>query len=112
MIFSPDLAAKVLAGEKTVTRRPVKRDQNDRLLPCRYRPRQSYAVQDRRGGRELGRIKVQSAYRETLRFASITEGEARFEGFASPGDFAARWVELYGSSYPVEVWRIVFRLEP
>ncbi len=109
MIFAPDLAAKVLAGEKTVTRRPVKRDADGRLTPCTYKPNRTYAVQDARGGKQLGRIRIVSAYREVLNLP-LRSAEAGYEGFDSPAAFRDRWLELYGSSYPADVWRIVFRL--
>jgi hypothetical protein len=110
VIFSAGLVEKVLDGSKTVTRRPVKRDREGRLLPCTYKPRRVYAVQERRGGMALGRIKIVSAYREVLAFPIPWE-EARHEGFASPAAFRDRWLELYGASYPVDVWRIVFTLD-
>ena len=111
MIFSPDLVEKVLAGEKTVTRLTVKRGSGPVLRPSQYKPRRTYAVQDPSRWREVTRIKIVSCYREVLKLP-LSEAEARFEGFATPGDFSVRWVKLYGSSYPVDVWRIVFRLEP
>ena len=56
MLFGDDLAAKVLAGEKTVTRRK----------PGKYRAGRSYSVQTKikdgpgkgRGGKQLARIGV------------------------------------------------------
>lgn len=109
MIFAPDLAAKITLGEKTVTRRPVKRDRRGHVLACTYQAGRSYAVQFCRGGLEVDRIRVLAVARETTEFP-ISWTEARREGFESPNAFENRWRELYGPSGPRDVWRITFEL--
>ena len=63
MIFKPELAEKVLAGEKTETRRVVK----DGEVECRYVPGRDYAVQPGRGKRAIGRIYITDVRREKLK---------------------------------------------
>lgn len=62
MIFGQEMIDAVLAGRKTVTRRPVKfldGPTRDWLrVPCRYKPGRTYAVQPRI---EEGRAKVGAA---------------------------------------------------
>lgn len=98
MNFQPELAAKVLAGTKVVTRRPVK----DSGKACRYRPGRPYAVQiprtegpgRGRGGKAIGYIHVTDVMRETLRMLSASE--AVREGFADREAFRDYWVDLHG----------------
>lgn len=118
MNFKPELAAKVLDGSKTVTRRPVK----DLEKPCRYRVNRSYGVQvpqtdgpgKGRGGKQLGRIAVVSVYRQRLGSIQLVEDgplEARREGFATVREFFDYWCWLYGEFDPgLFVDRIEFRL--
>ncbi len=108
MIFSPDLATLVLAGGKTQTRRRVYYDRDGRRLACTYSAGRDYAVQDRRGGRSLGRIKVLEVERVATFPISLTDAGA--EGFDSPAAFETRWIALYGQSPPGECWRIAFEL--
>lgn len=104
MIFSPDLAAKVLDGSKTQTRR---RDKVDG--PFRYKTGRDYAVQERRGGKALGRILVNAVWREYVQ--DISEEDARAEGFASRNGFLNRWHNMYGGLANHEVvWCIEFKL--
>lgn len=111
MIFSPDLAAKITLGVKTVTRRPVKRDSQGHALPCTYEPGKSYAVQLHRGGFAVDRILVKDVSRETLELP-LTWTEASAEGFANPRGFSEKWMSLYGDDAPSDVWRIEFELIP
>lgn len=107
MIFSGDLADKVLSGEKTQTRRPVKYDGITRI-PCQYKVGRTYAIQRKRGTHGLGpRILILSVERE--RVSSITPEDAHAEGFATTSDFLERWHSFYEFSYP-GCWRIEFRL--
>lgn len=123
MIFQPELAAKVLDGSKTVTRRPVKDNEDGSLKPCRYRPGRPYAVQvpqtdgrgKGRGGKAVGHIEVVGVNRQRL-YVGIAgpgsdEAEARREGFEYLADFTDYWIDLYGSWEPFTlVDRIEFRL--
>lgn len=105
MIFKPELIQKILSGEKTVTRRPLKAGEYE----CRYKVGRTYALQPGRGQRAVGRILVKAAtpgFLEELR----TTREARLEGFESVGDFLAYWARLYGEPVYLNqpVWRIRF----
>ncbi len=66
MIFKPELVEKILAGEKTETRRKAKPDGAQRYVPGR-----TYAVQPGRTKKGVARIKVLSAEAEILK--EITE---------------------------------------
>jgi hypothetical protein len=105
VIFSPELLPKVLDGTKTVTRRRVKPHEQS----CRYVPGRTYAVQDRRGGRGIGRIRVNTVRQEP--FSDITADEARLEGFTDASEMRAWWVTRYGvEAYEAPVWRIEFEI--
>lgn len=106
MIFRPVLAAKVLDGTKTETRRPVKRD----AVVSPYRAGRDYAVQDKRGGRALARIYVERVERSIV--GAIDEDAARREGFGSRDEFVDYWRMLYRGTWDesTPVWVISFRL--
>ena len=104
MIFKPEMAEKVLSGEKTETRRPVNVGQ-----PCRYRVGRSYAVQPGRGKHAIGRIGVVEVREESLR--EVDDAAAVREGFADSAEFIRYWFELYGSALSwAPVWVVRFRL--
>lgn len=105
MIFRPELVEKILAGEKTETRRRVKEGQ-----PCRYKAGQIYSVQPGRGKAGVARIRVGSVRREQL--GAIRREDAIREGFWSVSDFLSYWQSLYGSvDLTMEVWVIRFEVE-
>lgn len=105
MIFSPQLAKKVLDSTKTVTRR---RTEHRDGRPIRYTAAGVYAVQPGRGKRHVGHIVVTHAGLEPLQ--AITEEEARLEGFSGWPEFLDYWMKLHGSWNPGEiVARIAFR---
>ncbi len=105
MIFRPDLVEKILAGEKTETRRWL-----DPNRECRYRAGRSYAVQPGRGRRAVGRIRIKEVYPSTL--WHVDEDVARREGFGSREAFEKYWRGLHGWWNPgVWVWVIRFELE-
>jgi hypothetical protein len=112
VIFRPEMVDKILAGEKTVTRRPVKLlgyQPNPAQMPCRYEVGKDYAVQPGRGLKAVARIRVSDVRREQL-FA-IDTADARREGFDGGPEFAAYWRKLYGSFIPTQlVDRIEFQL--
>lgn len=105
MIFRGDLLAKVLSGEKTVTRRPVG--------GFVYRPNRHYAVQPKRGKVQVARIFVTRTRVEPL--GAIDDEDAGREGFADRQAFFRYWEGLYGLAAGTvdpaqQVWRIAFYL--
>jgi hypothetical protein len=98
VIFKPEMVEKILAGEKTVTRRPVKFETVDHGVTvaagCRYAPGQSYALQPGRGKKAVGRIFVTHRDREML--GTIDDAEAQLEGFEDRQEFRRYWESLYG----------------
>lgn len=109
MNFQPELAGKVMAGQKTVTRR---RSSTNPRSPwwherCSLKPDRTYAVCPGRGKPAIGRIRVLRVSSEGLGFPSLEE--ARREGFGSMAGFRRAWREINGSYDPDElVWRIEF----
>lgn len=124
MIFKPEMVEKILAGQKTVTRRPVKLEDGGYggaiFLPCRYEANKTYAIQPvieegpgkGRGGKEVARLFVVRIDRESLGGGlewSIYEAER--EGFEDWPAFREYWTRLYGSYDPTQlVDRIEFQL--
>lgn len=112
MNFRPELAAKVMAGEKTVTRRLV--SDNPRspwfIERCGLRPGKTYAVCPGRGKDAIGRVVVDAVMSEPL--GRISDSEARREGFANAAEFEAAFAAINGGYDPhVIVWRVVFRVD-
>lgn len=115
VIFSPDLAAKVVAGHKTVTRRPRTGSNPSEKAggwiddPCRYKAGKTYAVQPGRGKKAIGRIRILSVRPETM--TDLDDDEARLEGFANTREFVAKWLGIYGKGSWLDiVWRIEFEV--
>ena len=108
--FRPELAEAVMAGRKTVTRRLVNTD-NPRSHWHRNQVAKltgkSVAVCPGRGKHQIGRVTVTAVERDLFYPASITDIEARREGFDSAEAFVATWKKLHkGSVLPVYVWRV------
>jgi hypothetical protein len=97
--FKPVLMEKVLAGEKTVTRR---------TLPTNYAEDQVVSIVPGMGRVACGKVKI-VGYREELLNEIHRPGEAESEGFASAKDFAAYWNTLPGPMY--DPWMTVARIE-
>jgi hypothetical protein len=102
VIFAPELIGKILAGEKTMTRRPakdtsprVRRRGNRTIISRSFEPKagRSYAVQAGRGKPATLRIEVTDVREELA--GDITHGDANLEGFRSVDEFKAYWVRLY-----------------
>lgn len=115
MIFRPELAAAIIDGRKTVTRRKRTGDNPTGKPggwvddPCRYRAGHTYAVQPGRGKRGIGRIRVLSVRPEFMH--ELTDDEIRREGFESRADFERTWRSIHGAgSYLDLVWRIEFEV--
>ena len=106
MIFKPEMIEKILAGDKTVTRRPIVGNAD-----CRYKDGRDYALQPGRGKKAVGRIRILDI-RATELGHQLTILESAKEGFGSFRDFRDDWEDLYGVSWhPLQrVWRIEFEL--
>lgn len=125
MIFQREMVEKILAGEKTVTRRPVKytvvtnhlgdyTQRTQSANPCRYEVGKTYAVQPARGMKSVGRIRILAVRRMELDALNAHGGvvDALREGFSSWKDFQDYWTTLYGSYDPTQlVDRIEFELQ-
>jgi uncharacterized protein YhfF len=92
MIFRPELARQIRNGRKTMTRRPIKRDQ-----PCRYQPGKSYAVQPGRGQSATCRIHITDVRHELA--GQITLPDAILEGFKTTDEFKAYWIKLHDPAW-------------
>jgi len=126
MLFRPDLAAKVVLGEKTQTRRVKRpgetaeydlvggtgiiavRSAGGRL---KWIAGGTYAVQPGRGKRGIGRLRIVGIYEG--RAGEITPEDARAEGFESVEEFAAAWNKInrrppHRFEDNPEVWVLVF----
>lgn len=108
MIFRPELAKKVLSGEKTATRRRlVHRDGR----PIRYHEGRQYAVQPGRGQLHVGHVCVIEVAEEKL--SEISQEQACAEGFVKEKDASARWqfmlywMKLHGGWDPEEVVAVI-----
>lgn len=124
MIFKPEMVERILAGKKTVTRRPVKYVRYERIQPfggftepvevaraCRYEVGKDYAVQPGRGEKAVGRIRIKDVRRGLL--AGVDANDARLEGFQTAGEFRRYWADLYGTcNQAQQVDRIEFELVP
>lgn len=111
MNFRPELAEKVMAGEKTVTRRLVSGNPRSPwyIERCGLKVGQDYAVCPGRGKDAIGRVTIVHLLRGPLGW--LSDGEAREEGFPDAMSFAEAWGEINGSYRPDElVWRVAFKL--
>lgn len=108
MNFRPDLAAKVMAGEKTVTRRCMRDNPRSPWFRdgCKIVEGRSYAVCPGRGKDAIGRVRVTSV-RWTL-LGNIDDEEARREGFNDRQDFVEGWKAINGIFGEQAVWRVEF----
>lgn len=107
IMFRPHLADKVMAGEKTVTRRLCSDNPRSPWWreACRLKVGKDYAVQPGRGKVAIGRAVVAGVRREPL--GHLDDAEAQREGFASAAEFQAAFAAINGSYDPsVEVWRV------
>lgn len=110
MNFKPHLAALVLSGEKTVTRRLTSTKPGSPwwIEGCSLVVNRDYAVCPGRGKPALGRIVVTEVRLERL--GHLDDDEARREGFASAAAFEQAFADMHGRYDPdVRVWRVEFR---
>ncbi len=114
MNFRPELAAKVMAGEKTVTRRLVSDNPRSPWWHgrCGMKVNHTYAVCPGRGKNAIGRVRILDAVLVPLR--DLDEAEAHREGFESAAAFFDGLIAINGK--PVDrdewVWRVEFRVVP
>lgn len=121
MIFKEELVEKILRGEKTVTRRPVKYGEADDgscevfALPCKYKVGRDYALQGPPEKGSKARARTIPGYRlkilsviERIIPTLISHDDARREGFETPEQFIDYLRGLYGGHLPEEVHRIEF----
>lgn len=114
MNFKPDLADKVMASEKTVTRRLV--SDNPRspwyVERCSLKVNHTYAVCPGRGKNAIGRVRITRVSREPLHLV-LRPGEAEREGFTRTEDFVKVWMAINGGwDDMVMVWRVEFTVVP
>jgi hypothetical protein len=118
VIFRAELAEKVMAGEKTVTRRLCSSNPRSPWWRevCALQVGRDYAVQPKRGVPAIGRVRVVSVRRESLLgigglFVTAADEEARREGFDSYSAFKEAWIEINGGwNVLAEVWRVEFEV--
>lgn len=107
MNFRPELAEKVMAGDKTVTRRLASENPRSPWYQgrCAYRVGQRVAICPGRGQNRIGDATVIDV--ELMTLGHLTDEEARREGFVDAASFEAAFAGINGSYDPdVEVWRI------
>jgi hypothetical protein len=131
MQFKPELAQKILKGEKTQTRRTVK--PGERLVNLKeggkfviwrkdtglaslvhkrikWQTGQSYSIQPGRGKPGLGRFLLLDIRRELVR--DISEEDAIAEGFNSISKFLEAFESINGkAALDKEVWVLTFEIE-
>lgn len=101
--FKPELMVKVLAGEKTVTRRE---------LPTNYKAGQEVAIVPGMGRISCGKVRILDV--QEVPFHSILrEGEPQLEGFIGANAFMNYWQQHINKKLPDKddlVARIEFEL--
>jgi hypothetical protein len=113
MNFQPELAAKIMAGEKTVTRRVF--SDNPRspwwYRRCTYRPGRVFTVNPGRGKPNIGHARVTACWPERL--CDIGNTDARAEGFKDRAAFLDAFHRINPKvPLDVTVWRIAFEVIP
>lgn len=112
MNFQPELAEKVMAGAKIVTRRLVSENYRSpwAATDCKIKVGRSYAVCPGRGKHAIGRIVVRQVTLEQLGW--LDPHEAIREGFPNTVAFEQAWEKINGAYDPsVWVWRVEFTVE-
>jgi hypothetical protein len=108
--FRPELAAKVMAGQKTVTRRLCSENPRSPWWTggCKLQVGRDYAVCPGRGKDQIGRVQIRSVTREPLGHPS--DHEAQLEGLPNAESFESTFEAINGKYDPdAIVWRIEFR---
>lgn len=112
MNFKPDLAMKVMRGEKTVTRRMPSDNPRSPWYSgdCALHVGRDYAVCPGRGKKAIGRIRIIDVRLEELG-RIMEDGEAQREGFGHPREFADVWTAMHnGICFGDLVWRVQFEV--
>lgn len=108
--FRPALAAAVMDGSKTVTRRLCSDNPRSPWWRerCALKPGRDYAIQPGRGRPAVGRAIVIDVRREHL--GAVDETEARLEGFTDLAGFVGAFTKINGQFDPnAGVWRVELR---
>jgi hypothetical protein len=110
--FRPEMVERILAGEKTQTRRLVSDNPRSPWWKerCSLKQGRSYAVCPGRGKRAVARVRIAGVRREPL--AWINDIGARAEGFRDRQHFVDYWKRLHGGwDLSAIVWVVSFKLE-
>ncbi|MEJ7786350.1 MAG: ASCH domain-containing protein [Solirubrobacteraceae bacterium] len=110
MIFRPELAAAVMAGRKTATRRLLSPNPRSPWFHdrCSIRVGQVIAICPGRGRHQIGKAMVTSVDRMALGW--LSDAEAHSEGFETAAAFKEAWTAINGAHDPeAGVWRIGLR---
>ena len=111
MIFKPELAALVLAGQKTVTRRALSDNPRSPWWRerCIYLQGKEFAIQPGRGKPSIGHARVISCRKVLL--GALNRAEAQAEGFPGVSHFVSAWTDINGTwDAEASVWRIEFEV--
>jgi hypothetical protein len=111
MNFQPELAEKVMAGEKTVTRRLVSDNPRSPWWRerCALTIGRDYAICPGRGKHAIGRVRIVNIGQRPLDRMNVRE--AHREGFGSIAAFESAWAAINGSYDPhAIVWRVEFEV--
>lgn len=112
MNFRPELAAKVMAGEKTQTRRLVSHNPRSPWwhVECGYKVGRDYAVCPGRGKHAIGRIRITETMQLRLG-GTLSLADAQAEGFASRDEFRLAWIDINGGyDSHAMVWIVKFEV--
>lgn len=111
MNFKPELAEKVMAGEKTVTRRLVSSNARSPWAynGCKLKLGRDYAVCPGRGKNAIGRVRITSLL--LVQLGHLDGKEAQREGFETPAEFESVFAGINGRYNPKAwVWRVEFEV--
>jgi len=113
MNFKPELVEKILAGEKTQTRRAISDNPRSPWWreECSLKVNRAYALCPGRGKNQVGKVVVTDVAQKFL--GRMHYQDALAEGFGSVEEFRAYWERMHGSYDPNQiVWKVSFFLMP
>jgi hypothetical protein len=111
MIFRPELADKIVAGEKTATRRLPSNNPGSPWFKgrCSYKPGQVFAVNPGRGKVRVAEARATRVYKQRL--SEVDDQAGRAEGFADREEFLDAFRSINGElPLSTEVWVVEFEL--